>query len=178
MECYRVLKGTGSLYLHCNWHADAHLRVLMDTIFCDRSFRNEIIWQRTTAHPNVGKSYGRLHDVILFYTKSNKYTWKMQYTPYSEEHIASSYRNVEPKTGRRYAVRDLTASVYHASSGQRYTWKGKRPPPSRVWAYAKQQMERLARAPLDMRWFRKKLNLSFSVVKSELWVRNLFKNHI
>jgi len=115
----------------------------MDRIFGDTSFRNEIIWQRTTAHPNVGKSYGRLHDVILFYAKSDEYTWNMQYTPYSEKHIKSSYRNVEPKTGRRYALRDLTASVYHASSGQIYTWKSKKPPSSRVWAYSKDQMEKL-----------------------------------
>jgi len=143
MECYRVLKATGSIYLHCDWHADAHLRVLMDRIFGDRNFVNEIIWQRTTAHPNVGKSYGRLHDVILFYTKSEQYIWNTQYLPYSQEHISSSYRNVEPKTGRRYALRDLTASVYHASSGQIYTWREKKPPASRVWAFSKEEMEKL-----------------------------------
>jgi len=143
MECYRVLKAKGSMYLHCDWHADAHLRVLMDRIFGERNFRNEIIWQRTTAHPNVGKSYGRLHDVILFYTKSDEYTWNTQYLPYSDLHISSSYRNFEPKTGRRYALRDLTASVYHASSGQLYTWKGKKPPASRVWAFSKEEMEKL-----------------------------------
>jgi DNA modification methylase len=143
MECYRVLKRTGSMYLHCDWHADAHLRLAVDEIFGDRNFRNEIIWQRTTAHPNVGRSYGRLHDVILFYTKTDQYAWNMQYSPYSEEHVLSSYRNVEPETNRKYALRDLTASVYHASSGQRYAWKGKRPPPSRVWAYSKEEMTKL-----------------------------------
>jgi DNA modification methylase len=146
MECFRVLKPTGSMYLHCDWHADAHLRVLMDRIFGSKNFRNEIIWQRTTAHSNVGKSYGRLHDVILFYVKSKKYVWNTQYLPYSKNHISKSYRRMEPKTKRRYAIRDLTASVYHASSGQRYAWKGKRPPPSRVWAYSKEQMEKLDRA--------------------------------
>jgi DNA modification methylase len=146
MECYRVLKPSGSMYLHCDSHAGAHLRVLMDRIFGDKNFKNEIIWQRTSAHPNVGKSYGRLHDTILFYTKSDNYTWNMQYTPYTGDHIASSYRYVDKKTGRRYALRDLTASVYHASSGQLYEWRGKRPPASRVWAYSKQEMEKLDKA--------------------------------
>jgi hypothetical protein len=131
MECYRVLKKTGSMYLLCDWHADAHLRILMDKIFDHNNFHNEIIWQRTTAHPNIAKNYGRLHDVILFYTKSEQYTWNTQYVPYSDEHIGSSYRNVEPKTGRHYALRDLTTSVYHTSSGQLYSWKGKKPPASR-----------------------------------------------
>ena len=143
MECYRVLKNNGSMYLHCDFHADAHLRVLMDRILTTRNFKNEIIWQRTNAHPNAGKSYGRLHDVILFYTKSDEYIWNTQYVPYTDSHLTSSYRYVEPKTGRRYASRDLTASVYHASSGQVYAWKGKRPPASRVWAHSKEEMEKL-----------------------------------
>jgi DNA modification methylase len=145
MECFRVLKPAGSLYLHCDPHADAHLRLTLDKIFGARNFRNEIIWQRTTAHPNVGRSYGRLHDVLLFYTKSDTYAWNTQHTPYTDEHVLSSYRFVEPATGRRYALRDLTASVYHASSGQIYEWKGKKPPASRVWAYAKAEMEKLER---------------------------------
>jgi DNA modification methylase len=143
MECYRVLKANGSMYLHCDFHADAYLRVLMDRIFGGKNFKNEIVWQRTNAHPNAGKSFGRLHDVILFYTKSSNYIWNMQYTPHTDSHVSASYRNVEPKTGRRYALRDLTASVYHASSGQVYTWKGKKPPASRVWAHSKEEMEKL-----------------------------------
>jgi DNA modification methylase len=143
MECYRVLKTSGSMYLHCDSHAQAHLRLAMDKIFGEKNFINEIIWQRTSAHPNVGKSYGRLHDVILFYAKSGEYVWNTQYIPYSQELVESFYRNIDKKSGRRFALRDLTASVYHASSGQLYSWKGKKPPPSRVWAYSKEEMEKL-----------------------------------
>jgi DNA modification methylase len=99
-ECFRVLKSTGSMYLHCDSHANARLRIVMDDLFLERNFRNEIIWQRTTAHSNPRKSYGRLHDSILFYTKSDEYTWNQQYLPYSEEHIANSYRYSDKKTGR------------------------------------------------------------------------------
>lgn len=104
MECYRVLKNTGSMYLHCDFHADAHLRVLMDKIFNNRNFKNEVVWQRTNAHPNAGKSYGRLHDIILFYTKSDEYTWNTQYVPYTESHISSSYRYVEPKNWKTLCI--------------------------------------------------------------------------
>lgn len=142
-ECYRVLKSSGSMYLHCDSHADAHLRILMDRIFGPTGFKSQIIWVRTTAHPNVGKNYGNIYDAILFYTKGKKYTWNTQHMPYSEKHLDSSYMHVEARTKRKYALRDLTASVYHASSGQLYSWKGKKPPASRVWAYSKDQMERL-----------------------------------
>jgi len=142
-ELRRVLKSSGSIYLHCDPTASHYLKMLMDAVFGPQFFRNEIIWQRTTAHPNVGKSYGRLHDSILFYTKSDKYTWNTQHSEYTDNHISNSYRNIEKETGRRYALRDLTASVYHASSGQVYEWRGKKPPASRVWAYSKDQMERL-----------------------------------
>ncbi|MGI0069606.1 MAG: DNA methyltransferase [Nitrosopumilaceae archaeon] len=142
-ECYRVLKKTGSMYLHCDAHADHRLRVIMDDLFVETNFINEIIWQRTSAHSNPRKSFGRLHDAILFYSKSKEYTWNTQFTPYSEEHLENSYRFVEKKTGRKYASRDLTASVYHAADSQIYTWKGKKPPASRVWSYTKEEMARL-----------------------------------
>lgn len=143
VELRRTLKMTGSIYLHCDPTASHYLKMLMDAVFGPQFFRNEIIWQRTTAHPNAGRSYGRLHDSILFYSRSEEYTWNTQYSPHSDSHVLSSYRNVEKDTGRRFALRDLTASVYHASSGQLYEWRGRRPPASRVWAYSRDQMEKL-----------------------------------
>jgi|HubBroStandDraft_1064217.scaffolds.fasta_scaffold09444_2 DNA modification methylase len=145
-ECFRALKPSGSMYLHCDAHANAHLRILMDSIFGNSAFRSDIIWQRTNAHPNVGRNFGNIHDVILFYVKGPDYTWTPQFIPYSEHHLESSYRNIEPGTGRHYALRDLTASVYHASKGQYYTWKGHKPPASRVWAHSQEEMEKLDKA--------------------------------
>jgi DNA modification methylase len=142
-ECHPVLKPSGSMYLHCDAHANAHLRILMDSIFGASDFRSQIIWQRTNAHPNVGRNYGNIHDVILFYVKGASYTWNPQFTKYSEKHLDNSYRNVDPGTNRHYALRDLTASVYHASKGQYYTWKGHKPPASRVWSHSKEAMEKL-----------------------------------
>jgi site-specific DNA-methyltransferase (adenine-specific) len=144
VELHRVLKPTGSLYLHCDPTASHYLKIILDIIFGPQNFRNEITWKRTSAHANVGKRYGTITDSIFFYTKTANYTWNPQYISYSEEHIDSSYRHVEPGTGRRYALRDLTASMQRASSGQLYDWKGIRPPASRCWAYAIDQMEKFA----------------------------------
>jgi DNA methylase/Restriction endonuclease len=134
------------MYVHCDAHANAHLRILMDSIFRGSSFRVDVVWQRTNAHPDVGRNYGNIHDVILFYVKGHDYTWRPQFTAYSDRHLESSYRNIDPGTGRHYALRDLTASVYHASKGQYYTWKGHKPPASRVWAHSEAEMEKLDRA--------------------------------
>jgi len=75
-ECRRVLKETGSMYLHCDWHANAHLRILMDRIFGEKNFQNEIIWhyRRWTAS---SKRFQRLHDTILFYTKGSKHRFNI-----------------------------------------------------------------------------------------------------
>jgi site-specific DNA-methyltransferase (adenine-specific) len=142
VELHRGLKPTGSLYLHCDPTASHYLKIVLDTVFGAENFRNDIIWKRTSAHANVGKKYGVINDNLLFYTKSASYIWNPQYVGYSEEHLTNSYRFVETGSGRRYASRDLTASMQRASSGQLYEWKGVRPPSSRCWAYAKEQMEK------------------------------------
>jgi adenine specific DNA methylase Mod len=73
IELHRILKLTGSLYLHCDPTASHYLKVILDTIFGVTNYKGEIIWKRTTAH-NDPKRPGRIHDVLLFYTKTNEYT--------------------------------------------------------------------------------------------------------
>jgi adenine specific DNA methylase Mod len=68
VELRRVLKSTGSIYLHCDPTASHYLKLLMDATFGPVSFRNEIIWRRTNAHNKLTKQYGPIHDVILFYS--------------------------------------------------------------------------------------------------------------
>ena len=70
----RVLKPTGSIYLHCDWHANAHLRILMDAVFGEQQFRNEIIWCYERAHPAM-KQFKRVHDTVLFYSKGASWTF-------------------------------------------------------------------------------------------------------
>jgi len=141
IELHRVLKDTGSIYLHCDPATSHYLKTVMDVIFGPTNYRGEIVWQRTNAHSNVQRSFGRIHDTVLYYSKSADFKWRMQYAPYSEEYLAISYRHVEPETGRHYALRDLTAAMSRASTGQIYEWQGVRPPPSRCWACRREQME-------------------------------------
>ena len=81
LEMRRVLKPTGSIYLHCDPTASHYLKMLMDSIFGQGNFRNEITWQRTGAH-NDPQRYGAVSDRLVFYTKSDEWTWNNQHTPY------------------------------------------------------------------------------------------------
>jgi site-specific DNA-methyltransferase (adenine-specific) len=141
-ELHRVLKPSGTLYLHCDPTASRYLGVVLDTIFGVKNFKNEIIWQRINAKGNVQRKFGAVHDVILVYVKnSGKEIWNQVYRPLDPVYVEKMYAYTEEGTGRRYTSSDLTASMQRASSGQIYEWKGKRPPPTRCWVYAKDKME-------------------------------------
>src|SRR5579872_3719163 len=88
IELHRVLKPTGSLYLHCDPTASHYLKIILDTIFGVQNFRNEIIWKRTSAHSDTKQGnvihMGRIHDVILFYTKSDMAKRQEMYQPYDQ----------------------------------------------------------------------------------------------
>ncbi len=141
--CLRdLLPEDGSLYVHLDFNVGHYVKVVLDEIFGLPSFRNEIVWRRTSAHANVSQRYGNVHDVLLYYTKSEKFTWNQQFAPYDDEYIATFFDQVDEK-GRRYARRDLTAGMDRASKGQIYTWKGITPPPSRCWSMTKDKMDAL-----------------------------------
>jgi len=107
-ELHRVLKPTGSIYLHCDPTASHYLKIVMDTIFGKENFQNEIIWKRTSAH-NSAKRYGPVHDVIFFYSKSTKFSWNTQHSTYDDTYLEQYYRHTDA-TGRRYRLSDLTGS--------------------------------------------------------------------
>ena len=122
VELHRVLKPTGSLYLHCDPTASRYLGMLLDGIFGPRNFQNEIVWKRTSARSDSHR-WNHIHDTILFYSKSADFTWTPQYTPYDEAYTAKFYQHVEPETGRRYASDNLTAAgTREGSSGK--PWHG------------------------------------------------------
>ncbi|MEU2331160.1 DNA methyltransferase [Streptomyces althioticus] len=138
IELHRVLKPTGSLYLHCDPTASHYLKIVLDAIFGAESFLSEIIWKRTSAHNRV-RRFGPVHDVILYYTKGKSWTWNPQYVPYDQEYIDRDYRRIEETTGRRYRISDMTSN----RPGSRHEWKGMPPPGNRYWAYSLESMERL-----------------------------------
>ena len=145
VELHRVLKPTGSLYLHCDPTASHYLRVLLDAIFGAERFVNEVVWKRSSAHSDVvqgARHYGRIHDTLLFYTKSDDRTWTTSYEPYDPQYIESVYRSVD-KDGRRYQTQPLHAAK--PGGDTLYEWKGALPPPGRYWAFSRDNMEKLDR---------------------------------
>jgi len=142
VELHRVLKPTGSIYLHCDPTASHYLKLVLDAVFGGANFKTEIIWKRSTAHSDTKqgrKQHGRIHDIIFFYTKGNDWTWNPVYTTYSQEYIDTFYRHVEEGTGRRYRLGDLTAAKPGGDTS--YEWNGVRPYKGRYWAYSKSKME-------------------------------------
>jgi DNA modification methylase len=126
LELHRVLKPTGSLYLHCDPTASHYLKILLDAVFGPQRFRNEIIWKRSSSHADTKQGMrraGRIHDIIFFYTKSDDYTWNSVFTPYDESYIEGSYKFVDDK-GRRYREGDLTAAK--PGGDVSYDWRVKR----------------------------------------------------
>lgn len=93
-ELKRVLKATGSIYLHCDSTVSHYLKILMDTIFGIDNYLNEITWQRTGAHSDA-KRWGKVADTILLYSKGRKYTWHPQYIEYTDEYIKERYKYVD-----------------------------------------------------------------------------------
>jgi adenine specific DNA methylase Mod len=142
VEIRRVMKSTASIYLHCDPTASHYLKMLMDAVFGPEKFLNEIIWKRTSSHGNVTLKFAAIHDVILAYSRAEKFVWNQQFLPYSGEYIETFFDQTDEQ-GRQFARRDLTASMSRASSGQLYEWKGIRPPPSRCWAMSKEKMDEL-----------------------------------
>ena len=137
-----LLSDNGSIYVHLDFNVGHYAKTVVDEVFGLSSFRNEIVWKRTSAHANVSQRYGNVHDVLLFYSKSDDYTWNQQHVGYDEEYLSTFFDQVDDK-GRRYARRDLTAGMDRASKGQIYAWKAITPPPSRCWAMTKDKMDAL-----------------------------------
>jgi DNA modification methylase len=147
VELARVLKKTGSFYYHCDWHASHYVKVMLDQIFGENNFINEIIWKRQSSHNDAkqgSKHLGRVHDSIFLYSgSSDDYKFKHLYEAYDEEYVEKAYRHIEPGTGRRYRLGDLTAPGGGAPSkgNPHYEFLGV----TRYWRYSKENMEELYR---------------------------------
>ena len=142
VELRRVLKETGSIYLHCDPTASHYLKILMDAVFGPQNFRTEIIWKRSSAHSDAKqgrKQHGRIHDVILFYSKGTDWEWNQVYTEYDESYVNDFYKYAEEKTGRRYRLGDLTGPGGAAKGNPSYEVMGV----TRFWRYTKEKMEKL-----------------------------------
>jgi len=142
VELHRVLKPTGSLYLHCDTTASHYLKLLLDMIFGAGNYRSEIVWRRTTAHGNAkqgAKKFEVNFDTVFCYSKGNTYTFNTIYEPFKEEQIEQQYNKID-EHGRRYRL--VTPSAAKGGGDTAYEFHGVRPPQGRFWAYSKANMEK------------------------------------
>jgi site-specific DNA-methyltransferase (adenine-specific) len=141
VELHRVLKPTGSLYLHCDPTASHYLKLVLDAIFGARNFRNEIIWERTTGR-KAGKQFGRVHDVILFFTKSDDNWWNEIAIPQTPE-SAKGHDMMQDERGL-FRVSDLTGAGQ--GPARKFGDKVMSPPAGRHWMYDQEGIDGLLAA--------------------------------
>ena len=131
LEMRRVLRETGSIYLHCDPTAHHYLKLLMDSIFGADNFRNEIIWRRTGAH-NAADRFGPIHDDILFYARSSEYEHRAIYTPYMKGHVETYFKR-QDENGRYWTNSIHGSGTRNGKSGD--PWRGYDPTlAGRHWA--------------------------------------------
>jgi len=144
--CHRLLKDTGSLFLHCDYHASAHLRVLLDRIFGENNFRNEIIWKRKTGRGETqhkSNQFGVCTDYILFFAKTRKAKFHTQFIPIDEadpiyaNYVKTNFKFVDTN-GRKYRSADLSSPSPRPNL--MYEYKGYKSP-AKGWAVSKEKME-------------------------------------
>jgi DNA modification methylase len=121
VELARVLKKTGSFYYHCDWHASHYVKVLLDQVFGENNFQNEIVWKRTSSH-NASTKYGVVHDTLFFYTGGDAWTWNPQFQPFDEYYLSQFYTHYDADK-RRWRRSDLTGDgLRNGDSGK--PWRG------------------------------------------------------
>ena len=138
MAIKSVMSENASIYVHLDDHISHYVKILLDEVFGEGSFVNEIIWKRTNAHNMKSKGFVRSNDVIFFYALSPSFVFNEQYTSMSEAQLS---RYKQDEDGRYYTGQDLTFSG--TSSNRQFEWRGTRPAANRVWGMSYEQLEAL-----------------------------------
>ncbi|MFN8616586.1 MAG: DNA methyltransferase [Dehalococcoidia bacterium] len=144
VELHRVLKPTGSLYLHCDPTASHYLKIILDSIFGAGQFVNEVVWKRSSAHSDAGqgsKHFGRNHDLLLVYARSkDRQTWNPVFTTLDDAYVQSHYTNVD-ESGRRYRWDNITGPGGASKGNPIYEVLGVR----RYWRFSEARMAEMVR---------------------------------
>jgi adenine-specific DNA-methyltransferase len=135
-----LLAVDGCVFVHCDYRVNAGLRFILDEVFGNSSFLNEIVWQRTGAHNDAGK-FGVVHDVLLFYSRSERHTFNPIFIAHSDEHLQTRFNQVEEGTNRRFFAGPITAPG--GGPPRRFRGKMLAPPPGRHWSYAQDGIDDL-----------------------------------
>ena len=139
MAIKSVMSDNASIYVHLDYHIGHYVKILMDEIFGEDNFINEIIWQRVYSH-NDANRYGQIHDTIFYYCMNNEdYTWHTQYVPYDEKYL--KMYSMDDGDGRKYKVENTMGP---GGRGSTYEWNGI----TRTWRYSQKTMEELEKKGL------------------------------
>ena len=142
MAIKSVMSEAASIYVHLDYHIGHYVKILLDEIFGEDNFRNEIIWQRANAHSDAKQGavhYGRMHDVIFYYVTNDSVPLNMQYTPYDQAYIDKYYNNIEESTGRRYWLDNIQGPGGASKGNPYYEVMGV----TRYWRYSRETMQKL-----------------------------------
>lgn len=136
LEMQRLLKSTGSIYLHCDPTAGHYLKALMDAVFGAQQFRGSIVWKRHSAHNLGARQWPNLHDLLLMYSNGGNWLWNTHYSEFNEDYVLKTYRHVDEKG--RYKDDDLTGGRPGGDEAYQ-AWKGAEPASGRAWALPRHQ---------------------------------------
>ena len=168
LEMHRILKPTGSIYLHCDPTASHYIKICMDAIFGKENFRNEIVWKRRKDTHNLATHHmGRIHDIIYYYVKSSKAIYHIQYMPYDPEYINSHYKHEDFRGKYR-----LLPCTNEKGGNKPYTFKGV----TRAWRFSKKTMNDMYKSDLLVQltsegpyYYKKYLSEAKGVPLQDLW---------
>ncbi len=137
-----LLTDDGSIYVHIGWNVAHYVKAALDEVFGSDRFVNQIIWKRQTAHSDArqgSQHFGRIHDCILLYSKTDFHMWNQLHTPHDEQYLKTHYKNVEPETGRRYELDNLIGPGGAAKGNPYYEFLGV----TKYWRYSKRRIQQL-----------------------------------
>jgi adenine-specific DNA-methyltransferase len=134
-----LLADNGSIYVHCDYHKSHYLRCILDEIFGQEKFRNELVWQRTRVSKSQSGSFGMVHDTIFIYVKSDQSNFNAQYRDYPESYIKSHYNLIEEVTNRKYGLWDFTQAGQGVA--RRFGDKILEPPSGKHWIWSQERID-------------------------------------
>ena len=168
VEMHRLLKDTGSLYLHCDPAASHYLKIILDAVFDAKNFRNEIVWKRRLDTHNLSTFHmGRNHDIVFYYGKSRQAAYRIQYTPYDPDYIKSSYKHEDAKGPYR-----LLPCTNESGGNKPYAFKGV----TRAWRFSEENMKEMYKSDLLVQlreggpyYYKKYLSEAKGVPLQDIW---------
>ncbi|CAN5440216.1 hypothetical protein BH20ACI1_BH20ACI1_28340 [soil metagenome] len=142
-----LMSETASIYLHTDYKIGHYVKIIMDEVFGIRNFRNDITRIKCNPKNFQRKAYGNVKDLILFYTKSDKYVWNEPKDDFTAEDIERLFKKVD-KDGRKYTTIPLHAPGETLNGATNQTWRGMKPPKGRHWRSAPKVLEELEKEDL------------------------------